>query len=256
MDLPKKFTQSPWYILDSNDSAPSNIDQSTIAWIGGFLSTPLASSTSNPRATGKSLNDGAGVSLLPVYPEATWDQEWTIVETVLLRLDTDSTPSGHFPVHAVNSFSSPSPTTVRTGYDAAVCVQKYEPWITETYNTSIVSPSTLRIVEKGNGSTSLLPSGNIQGAPIENTRYLNATGKNAVFIYAHENSIGGIIVTNNDWIAGNYRPTPIVGPTVPPRTTFLLTSTNSTGGFFHQWHWTPRIHRTLPRPARRHPRTG
>jgi len=191
-----------------------------------------------------------------MYPETTWDQGWTTVETVLLRLDTDSTPSGHFPVHWTNTFSTPSIVKVRTGYDAAVCVQKYEPWIIETYNTSIVSPSALRVVGKGNDSTSQLPSGIIRGTRIADNRNLNATGKNPVFIYAHENSLGGIMVTNNDWIAGYYRPTPLVGLVVPRVTTFLLTSTNSTGHFFHQWHWTSGIHRTPSRPARNYPRTG
>lgn len=207
--------ESPWYMLDANDNVPSNIDPTTIAWIGEFLSAPLAFFVSTPRTTAKFPNDGSGVSLLPVYPEPTWDQEWTTLETALLRLDTDSTPSGHFPVHAQTSFSTPTLVNIRVGYDAAVCVQKYEPWIIETYNTSIVSPSALRIVGRGNDSTSLWPSGSIQGAPIANTRNLNTTGKNRVFSYAHENTIGGIMVTNNDWIAGDYRPTPIVGPVVP-----------------------------------------
>ena len=181
---------------------------------------------STPRTTDQFPNDGASVSILPTYPEEnsdqewttpeeTWDQGWTTVETVLLRLDTDSTPSGYFPVHSKTSSFTTNLEETSVGNDAAVCVQKYEPWIIETYNTSIVSPSALRIVGRGNDSTSLWPSGSIQGAPIANTRNLNTTGKNRVFSYAHENTIGGIMVTNNDWIAGDYRPTPIVGPVVP-----------------------------------------
>ena len=73
------------------------------------------------------------------------------VDTVLLRFTTDYAPSGCF---SISMDVDVDPSGRALGYDAAVWMQKYEPWIVETYNTSVVSPSTFRIVEKGNGSNS------------------------------------------------------------------------------------------------------
>ena len=85
---------------------------------------------------------------------------------------------------------------VRLGFDAVVCVQKYDPWITEAYNTSTRSSFALRIVQEQNGSTSLSPSGSIQGAQIAGTRYLNATGKDFVFSMVHDGSVDRFGETN------------------------------------------------------------
>ena len=172
------------------------------------------------------------------------------VDTVLLRFDTNYTPSGRFPI---STDVDVDPSARALGYDAAVCVQKYEPWIVETYNTSVVSPSTFRIVEKGNGSNSS-SSGDIRGAPITNTGYLNTTGKEPAFAVAHSNGINQMVKDSGGDVI--YIPSLTVGPVVPLRTTFLLTSTYSLGRLLHQWHWTSGIHRTLLRPACHCPRTG
>ena len=144
------------------------------------------------------------------------DQEATSLETFILRLDTEDTPSGRFPVSLNKSLPHADRVKHVIGYDAAVCLQRWEPWIIEAYNTSIASPSALRIVGKGTRDTSLLPSGNIQGAPIENTRYLNTTGKELAFGVTYDNSLSKMvkeISRNSDYI-----PSPTVGPVVPPRT--------------------------------------
>lgn len=159
------------------------------------------------------------------------DQGWTTVETVLIRLNTSFTPSGRFPVYSNESLPDANGVETRIGYDAAVCVQKYEPWIIEAYNTSIGSPTALRIVEKGYGSASLLPSGNIQGPPINDTRYLNTTGKNPAFFVAHDNSINQMVKDNGR--DRFYVPSPTVGIVIPSHTTFSLISTCVTGRFFH-----------------------
>jgi len=192
--------------------------------------------------------DGEIISFNSKDVDPVGDQAWTTVKTVLLRLNTNYTLSGRFPV-LVEDFSARM-----MGYDAAVCVQKYEPWIVETYNTSIVSPSTFRIVEKGNGSNSSSQSGNIRGAPIANTGYLNTTGKGPAFTVAHRNSINQMLKDSGR--DPNRVPTLTVGPLASPRAMFLLTWTYSTGRFFHQWHWTSWIHRTLPRTTRHRHRTG
>ena len=163
-------------------------------------------------------------------------QGWTTVETVLIRLNTSFTPSGRFPVYYSNaSLPDANGVATRIGYDAAVCVQKYEPWIIEAYNTSVGSPSALRIVEKEYAGTSSPPSGNIQGFPIADTRYLNTTGKNPAFFVAHDNSINQMVKDNGR--DHYYVPSPTVGPVIPPRT-FFLTLSYSTGRFLHRRRWT------------------
>lgn len=161
------------------------------------------------------------------------DQGWTTVETVLIRLNTSFTPSGRFPVYSNQSVPDANGVESRIGYDAAVCVQKYEPWIVEAYNTSIGSPTTLRIIEKGDGSASLLPSGDIQGSPIAGTRNLNVTGKNPAFYVAHDNSINQMVKDNGR--DRSYVPSPTVGPVIPCRTPF---SNSQAGGFFYRRCWT------------------
>ena len=145
-------------------------------------------------------------------PVAIGDQGWMTVETVLIRLNTSYTPSGRFPVYSNESVSDANGVETRIGYDAAVCVQRYEPWILEAYNASVGSPSALRIVEKGYGGTSPLPSGNIRGVPIVGTRNLNTTGKNPAFYVAHDNSINQMVKDNGrDQL---YVPSPTVSPPV------------------------------------------
>ena len=227
--LSTRFANPFSFTPEAGDTIPSNIDLSTISLVCGFLSTPLASFTSDPHNTVITPANGEGVNLYSTYSYFNRDQEWTTVETVLIRYDTRYAPNGSFPVYFDGNGT-------RIGYDAAVCVQTYEPWIIEAYNTTFGSPSALRIVEKGDGSTSLSPSGNIRGAPIANTRYLNTTGKASTFNAAHNNAIHQMMKIND---GGNveyrqYAPTPTVGHVrVLPCTTLLLILTNPTGCFFH-----------------------
>ena len=175
-------------------------------------------------------DNGVGVSLYPTKPTYAVNYEWTTVETVLIRFDTYWTPNGSFPV-----YSERQDGHMILGYDAAVCVQKYEPWIIEVYNTSFASPSILRIVEKWNGSFSS-PPGRLRGPLIADIeRHLDDTpGKWAAFGAAHDNGVQMLKATGED--SGYYIPSPTVGSIVPACATFLLNSTHSTGRFFHQWH--------------------
>jgi len=154
--------------------------------------------------------NGEGFSLRSLYgPYPNGDSEWMTIETVLLRFSSDYAPSGRFPVYVNSSVDGRW-----MGYDAAVCVRKYEPWIIETYNATIVSPSALRVIGKGDDSTPLLPSGDIQGDPIANTRYLNTTGKYHAFAIAHRISIESM--TKDNSLDGDYRPYLTVSPVAPP----------------------------------------
>ena len=206
---------------------------------------------SNPCTAVKFLDDSV-VDLRSLGVDAlVGDQGWVTLETVLIQVRTKFTPSGRFPVY-FNRVSPFSPSD-QVGYDAAVCVQKYESWIIETWKTSVTSPSVLRIVGKGDGNPPLSPRGNIRGTPIANTRYLNTTGSDVPFTMAHQGA-------TNQTMKDIYYPTwtspgiltGTVCPPMPPCTTFLLTSTHSTGYFSH---WRRAIHRTISSQVRQYPRT-
>ena len=252
MDLPAQFMEPDLYLRE-NDTVPSNIDPSTISYTGEFSSASLAFFMSNLHTTVTEWLAGQSVTFNTTIPHTTSSQGWTTIEEVLMRIDTNFTPSGRFPVYWDDPWSQQ-----RIGLDVAICVQKYEPWIIEVHNTSTGSPSALRIVEKGDGSTSPLPSGNIQGPPIANTRYLNTTGKDAAFSLAHINSYVRSFqldfTQNETWF--NFTPPPLVSSIIPPCTTCPLTLTYFTGRLSHRRRWTSRICRTLSRPVRRHPRTS
>ena len=201
-----------------NNTVPPNIDPSTISFQSKLLLAPPPFFASNLLTTvgvtdtGETLAIGRvwSLDLSPVSPGL------TTVEMVLIRLNTDFTPSGRFPVYLNESGT-------RIGYDAVVCVHKWEPWIVETSNTTTSPPSVLRIVAKGSGGTLLQPSGELKGHPITNTRHLNVTGKDSAFRTAYNNSFGQMLKDNGR--SGRYIPSPTVGPIVPPGTTFLLTPT-------------------------------
>ena len=180
-------------------------------------------------------HSGQPVRYETIQLPADGDQGWTTVESVLVRFNTSLTPSGRFPVFSDQPLPNYDGPQKRIGYDVAVCVQKYEPWVIEAYNASTGSPSALRIVGKGNGSsTSLSPSGTILGSPIANTRYLHATGKDAVFTKAHVNSVTRMLRINLEVGVGydNYVPPTLVGPVMPLCTTFLLTPPSPQAFYF------------------------
>ena len=147
-------------------------------------------------------DDGHGVNLRSNHPIYSVNHDWATLEIIFIRFDTFFATNGSFPVYHEDERRG------RVGYDAAVCVQKYEPWIIETYNTSFAPPSILRIVEKGNDNASP-PAGSIRGPPIENTRYLNTT-----FGVAYGNGFAQMQKVEFE-ASPPYYPSPIVGPAVP-----------------------------------------
>ncbi|KAF9778318.1 hypothetical protein BJ322DRAFT_492827 [Thelephora terrestris] len=179
MNLPTSLTKPDLTLLDPNDTIPATIDPLKISYLIKWYSNGVAHSF-HTRTILDTVNAGQG---------------WTTVETVLIRLNTSYTPSGRFPVYSNESVPDAHGMGTRIGYDAAVCVERYDPWIVEAYNTSVGFPATLRIVENGYGNTSL-PSGKIRGYPIQNTRYLNTTNKNPAFYVAHDNSINQMVKDN------------------------------------------------------------
>ena len=212
LDISADFKAGSSLSIDP-DIVPSNINLSTISFIGRFLSAPLVSIMRDSRTTANQEDSGEGVTILSYPATLGDDQGWTTVETVIVRLDTFFTLDGRFPIY-VNRTVPYSGRAASFGYDAAVCVRRYEPWIVETYNTSNVSPSVLRIVGKGNRGASPSPSGNIRGPWIANTRDLTATGKFHAFYAGDDNSVNQALKDNGRY--GYYAPSLTVGPAMIP----------------------------------------
>lgn len=111
---------------------------------------------------------------------------WISVENVVVRLNTTYTPSGKFSRYSDQSVPDVAGDPTYIGYDAAVCLELFEPWILETYNTTVGLPSSLRIVDKTNEvrdqNTQRLTEHNY-GAPLMDAnvkRQLNSTGLTSV----------------------------------------------------------------------------
>ena len=208
MGLPTRFAELVGPGLEGNDTLPPNIDPSTISFTSE-LSDPLPFFTSHPCTTVRTKDDGHSITTYSDGSVLKDPAGWTIVETVLIRSANIYTPSGHFPVYSNRS------EEYAIGCDAAVCVQKYEPWIIEASNTSTLSPSILRVVGRGDGSASLSPSGAIRGVPLPNLRYLNATGKTNPFRIGFLSSVYQL-ESDNGRITHRYAPIPVVGPPCNP----------------------------------------
>ena len=134
------------------------------------------------------------------------------IEIHLVRINELYTPQGVFPV-----FGPDVPSGGRVGYDAAVCVEVYEPWIVEAFNSSSgVLPLTTRIVGRGNemrdewvdsmnsGSRNAKRKKRVTTAE----RALNSTGKAEAFFVAHDNSVNQMVKDNGR--DQDYVPSPTV----------------------------------------------
>lgn len=106
------------------------------------------------------------------------------VEIVLVRLNNSFVPSGQFPVFSEVPEIDAMGKETRIGYDAAVCVELYEPWVIEVFhNSNLGLVATVRIVERANTISNVLGERNVgihRGGDVP--RILNSTGKLAPFI--------------------------------------------------------------------------
>ena len=70
------------------------------------------------------------------------------MENILVRLNTTFASNGTFGIKGDYSMPDENGTATFIGYDAAVCLELYEPWVLEVYNSSVGFPSSMRIVDK------------------------------------------------------------------------------------------------------------
>ncbi|KAG6900124.1 hypothetical protein C0993_002659 [Termitomyces sp. T159_Od127] len=129
---------------------------------------------------------------------------WISIEEVLVRLNTSYTPNGVFARKSDQSIPDAQGNPTWIGYDAAVCVELFEPWVVEVYNSTTGMPTTLRIVEPGNVVRSQdTPEfqEKLVGLPLSMTNSdanteLNSSKLADVYESAHGNSINQLLKDN------------------------------------------------------------
>ena len=77
------------------------------------------------------------------------------IENTLVRLNTSYAPHGAFPVLSKETLPDENGTATFIGYDAVVCLELYEPWVLDVYNSSVGLPASFRIVGKGPSVTDM-----------------------------------------------------------------------------------------------------
>jgi len=167
--------------LDANDTIPSGVDPNSLSYII------------------KWYNNGVGHSFhtKTIFDVGDGGEGWTTVETVLVRMNTSYSPVSRFPIYGPQTIVQADGQDTRIGYDVAVCVERYEPWVVETYNSSIGSPTALRIVSRG-GMALSQGTERMKGAPVDGTMSLVSKGKNPAFFVAHDNSINQMVKVSNN----------------------------------------------------------
>jgi hypothetical protein len=100
------------------------------------------------------------------------------IEHVLVRLNTSYTPAGKFLQTSDISIPDKNGKPSFIGYDAAVCLQLFEPWILEMYNSTTSLPHSIQLVEYGNMTQQLGPGEKRKGPPLTKpnvSRQLNSS---------------------------------------------------------------------------------
>ncbi|KAG6828760.1 hypothetical protein H0H92_006839 [Tricholoma furcatifolium] len=121
------------------------------------------------------------------------------VEEVLVRLNTTYAPNGTFAVESSQSVPDAQGNPTRIGYDAAVCVEVFEPWIVNVYNSSTVGqPNSISIVGPGNEVESVNATEKLVGPPLSTTdpnaaRQLNSSDMASVYEIAHDNAVNQLL---------------------------------------------------------------
>uniref|UniRef100_A0A0W0EVF4 Uncharacterized protein n=1 Tax=Moniliophthora roreri TaxID=221103 RepID=A0A0W0EVF4_MONRR len=128
---------------------------------------------------------------------------WIQVELLLVRLNTTFTQNGRFQTYCPpKAQGSPAPI----GYDAAVCVELFEPYVVGLYNNSNGIPESLMIIDKAKSiqpDRSTTREGNaLKGVKSE----LNSTGLFVAYEVLHDNSNNQIVKDNGR--DGRYVPSP------------------------------------------------
>ncbi|KAL0949830.1 hypothetical protein HGRIS_009865 [Hohenbuehelia grisea] len=194
MDMPKILEQPLNASLATapGDRFPSGIDPQSTALAAAFYDNGVAHSfKSTPLSMGE---EGTG---------------FVSLEGVLVRLNTSYTPDGKFPKYSDASIPDATGKQTRIGYDGAMCLQLYEPWIVEVMNSTSGAPTSRRIVRKANEVEDLTFEEKNTGRRLQNVKTkLNSSGLSAVYDVIHGNSINQMLKDNGR--DASYVPSPTV----------------------------------------------
>ncbi|KNZ77671.1 hypothetical protein J132_04490 [Termitomyces sp. J132] len=201
--------------VDYPESSMVPFDITKVVQPGDAISTAL--NMSDIALGAAFYNNGVGHSFFsrPVSMGAD-GKGWISIEEVLVRLNTSYTPNGTFARKSNQSIPDAQGNPTWIGYDAAICVELFEPWIVEVYNSTTGLPSTLRIVEPGNVVRSQDTPDiqeNLIGLPLSVTypdvhQQLNSSKLADVYESAHGNSVNQIVKDNGR--DAHYVPSPTV----------------------------------------------
>lgn len=142
---------------------------------------------------------------------------WYEIELHLARLNVAYAPNASFPFLGPPLEGIDDPVGSRIGYDAAVCIEVYEPWIVEAYNSSSgMLPFTTRIIGRGDEMKDENVDSMGSGAPNAKRkkvypgidRSLTSDGKGNLFGIAHDNSVNQMVKDNGR--DRSYVPSPTV----------------------------------------------
>ncbi|KAF4602487.1 hypothetical protein EYR40_005696 [Pleurotus pulmonarius] len=187
LDLPDRLNNSV-NLTDvlKGDSLPASINTANTALGAVFFDNGISHSfKSDPVSMGQ---DGKG---------------FTSLEVLLVRVDTSFTPKGVYPV--TRTATTP-PQTI--GYDGAICLELFEPWVLETYNSTVGAPTSTRIVSKGNEIANVGAELNT-GARLSGVkRQLDSSNLSSVYDVAHGNSVNQLLKDNGH--GSPYAPNPTV----------------------------------------------
>ncbi|KAF9033113.1 hypothetical protein BJ165DRAFT_758466 [Panaeolus papilionaceus] len=171
-----------------DDTIPDNMTVSS--WMIGV---PYWSNgvSNNVKSTNVSLgHDGRG---------------FVTIENVLIRLNNSYAPHSTFAHRDRDTIPDADGNPTFIGFDAAVCLQLYEPWILDVYNSSTGPPTTMRIRQKvdldnwkntlwESSSSARLKGNRIVDPSVK--RFLNSSGYSPAYIAAHENSVNQVAKDN------------------------------------------------------------
>jgi len=160
-----------------NDVLPSGVNEEELAYTGTSVLCAGIYMFGADLAPAKFDDDGAAHSFHTVTAIAGESGNgWVGIETVLTRLGDRYAPNAKFPVWG-DPVAIEKEYSSRIGYDAVVCVEMYEPWVVQIYNSSLGVPTTMTIVGKSASTDFETDDGN-RGPHLDSyTRVLNSTGK-------------------------------------------------------------------------------
>ncbi|KAF8919143.1 hypothetical protein CPB85DRAFT_881024 [Mucidula mucida] len=187
MDLPTLW-ESPLnasVAMQGTDTLPSDINVDDMSLSAYFYDNGVAHSMKSwPLTMGQ---EGFG---------------WVSVEAVMVRLNTTYAPNGTFGTYSDEIILDVNAQETRIGYDAAVCLELFEAYILETYNSTVGLPSTVGII----GRNATVMNAPTEDGALEKKKgsslpdgvktQLNSTGLAGVYTVVHGNSVNQLIKDN------------------------------------------------------------